>query len=148
MNHFSKKWRFSIFLSLSITVAVLVAAVMARRNQEAAAIIPHDMLAAADASVGLEIAKGCTACHSITKGAAHKLGPNLFGIVGARIADHPDYQYSSALKAKNNQLWTTDALYEWLRDPSEFAPGTKMSFVGILDPQDRMDLIAYLMTLK
>ena len=97
---------------------------------------------------GQQLAKSCGACHSFHEGEARKVGPNLFGIVGARIASRSDFPYSEAMLALRDRIWTTDELYEWLRDPSDYAPGTKMSYGGLADPQDRMDLIAYLMTLK
>ena len=107
-----------------------------------------DMLKAADPKVGEELAVGCAACHSFQKNGPAKVGPNLFNIVGAPIARRSDYAYSDSLLALQGKHWTPDELYDWIRDPSAYAPGTKMSFVGMLDPQDRMDLIAYLMTLK
>ena len=114
------------------------------------AIQSNDMLNVADIANGELIAKTCTACHSFEEGGPNKVGPNLFGIVGARVAQNDSFQYSEAFikLRQTQQIWTTDALYEWLRDPSGFAPGSKMSFGGLLDPQDRMDLIAYLITLR
>ena len=57
------------------------------------------------------------------------------------------FDYSAALKAKTGD-WTYDALYEWLKKPSAYAPGTKMSFAGLANPQQRADIIAYLHTLS
>lgn len=108
----------------------------------------NDMLAAADVKVGLEISKTCNACHTFNKGEADKTGPNLFGIYGAKHAHKKDFVFSDALLKMKDKTWTVDELYLWLRDPAAYAPGTKMSFSGLLDPQDRLDLIAYLMTLK
>src|SRR5688572_2505328 len=33
---------------------------------------------------------------------------------------------------------------EWLRSPRQFAPGTKMTFAGLSNPEERANLIAYL----
>lgn len=106
------------------------------------------MLQAADVKNGAEIAKACTACHSFKFGEPNKFGPNLFGIFGAKHAHDKEFAYSEALKKMNSQIWTVDNLYKWLKNPAAYAPGTKMSYGGLLDPQDRLDLIAYLMTLK
>ena len=38
---------------------------------------------AADVKKGKKVYRKCVACHSIKKGARHKIGPNLFGIVGS-----------------------------------------------------------------
>jgi cytochrome c len=35
---------------------------------------------------------------------------------------------------------------EWLAGPKRFAPGTKMSFAGLSDPQERANLIAFVNT--
>jgi len=119
-------------------------------NQDkVSAIIPNDLLSAADPAMGALTFKGCAACHSNVKDEPKKMvGPSLFGIVGAPIASREGYAYSEALLLHKGGIWTTDELYDWLRDPADYAPGTTMSFDGLLDPQDRMDLIAYLITLK
>ena len=108
----------------------------------------NDLLAVADIENGKAISQACTACHSIFEGERNIVGPNLFGIVGAKRARNKTYPYSDALLKMKDKTWTTDALYEWLGDPAEFAPGTKMPYNGLLDPQDRMDLIAYLISIN
>lgn len=108
----------------------------------------NDMLAAASVSNGHGLAQVCSTCHSFDKGGPNGVGPNLFGIVGAHPAAKAGYSYSSALQKKSGDLWTTDNLDRWLKVPGAYAPGTKMAFGGLLDPQDRADVIAYLMTLK
>lgn len=113
----------------------------------------NDLLSAADAKHGAVIAQSCTACHNFSDvgdSDEKKVGPSLEGIVGALTASKDGYRYSEALVSlkKFGHIWTTDALYEWLRDPSSYAPGTTMNYAGMLDPQDRMDIIAYLITLK
>jgi cytochrome c len=35
---------------------------------------------------------------------------------------------------------------KWLKSPRDFAPGTKMTFAGLGNPEDRANLIAYLNT--
>ena len=36
-------------------------------------------------------------------------------------------------------------LNQWLEKPQTYLPGTKMSFAGLKDAKDRVDLIGYLM---
>jgi cytochrome c len=108
----------------------------------------NHLIEAADVVSGQAISMACVACHSMVKTEPNKLGPNLFGIAGARIARKKKYVYSEALKKLSDKYWTIDNLDEWLKDPESFAPGNKMSLEGLSDPQDRMDLIAYLKTLK
>jgi cytochrome c len=140
-------------VSTALVLAVLIggtALVLAGRSPaglRSGAVKMNDMLAVADARAGEQYSKACAACHSFERGGPNKVGPNLFGIVGAPMASRAGFRYSEALLALKGEIWTTDALYDWLHDPSGFAPGTTMAIGGMLDPQDRMDLIAYLMTL-
>lgn len=109
----------------------------------------NDMLAVADAKRGAEIAQSCVICHSFQPVfVPGKTGPHLFGIVGRPMASVEGYAYSVALSELRGETWTTDNLYDWLHDPTSFAPGTTMAVEGMLDPQDRMDLIAYLITVR
>src|SRR3990167_6099323 len=50
---------------------------------------------------------------------------------------------SDAVKAAGF-TWDAEHLDKWLADPRGFMPGTKMTFAGLKNPQDRVDLIAYL----
>jgi cytochrome c len=102
------------------------------------------LLAAANIEKGAEVFKKCTSCHTLDKGGPNRIGPNLYGIVGAPKAAHPGYAYSSAMEKKGGE-WSIDDLNTYLYTPRDFVPGTKMSFVGIKDNQERADLILYLM---
>lgn len=105
-------------------------------------------LASADPERGKAdtLKQGCIACHSFNEGGKAGVGPNLYGIIGAPHAHMVGYEYSSALKGKQGP-WTYDELYQWLKNPRAYAPGTKMSYAGWADPQGRADIIAYLRTL-
>ena len=105
-------------------------------------------LAAADPKAGEADTKkqGCIACHSFNEGGKAGVGPNLYGVVGAPHGHMDGYTYSSALKAKTGP-WTFAALDEWLKKPAAYAPGTKMTFVGVANPKERADIINYLRTL-
>ena len=89
----------------------------------------------------------CGVCHSNTKGAASKIGPNLFGVVGRKSATFAGYMYSPAMM-KANLTWDVPTLQVYLMGPQKKVPGTKMGFPGFSDPQDEADVIAYLVTLK
>jgi cytochrome c len=107
------------------------------------------LLAAADPAKGEADTKklGCVACHTFVQGGKNGLGPNLYGVVGAPVAEVAGYSFSSALKAKTGK-WTFAMLNEWLTKPAAYAPGTKMTFAGIRDAAQRADVIAYLRTLS
>jgi len=40
--------------------------------------------------------------------------------------------------------WNPDTLFEYLENPKKYIPGTKMVFAGLKKPNERGDLIAYL----
>ena len=115
----------------------------------AAAIPLPVLLAKADPVAGQKstMQLGCIACHSFAEGGKNGLGPNLYNVVGHKQAEHEGYVYSAALKAKGGE-WDFEQLNAWLLKPATYAPGTKMSFAGIADPQVRANVIAYLDTLS
>ena len=99
---------------------------------------------AADAGRGAEVFRTCSACHTIGRGGADVDGPNLYGVVGAPVAERRSrYGYTQALRDAGG-TWTERRLGAWLTDPAAFAPGTAMRFPGLPDPQERADVIAYL----
>lgn len=105
-------------------------------------------MAKADVSAGQALVKKCTACHTFDKGGKDGVGPNQWGLVGSHFAHKEGYNYSSALMAMKDKKWGFQELSDFLASPKKYAPGNKMSFAGIKDPQERANLIAYLATLK
>lgn len=107
------------------------------------------LLASANAETGAGgfKAAGCVACHSVNEGGKAGVGPNLWGVVGAKQAAHEGYVYSAALTGKGGN-WTFDNLNTWLIKPAAYAPGTKMTYAGLPDDKKRADIIAYLRTLS
>lgn len=105
----------------------------------------NSLLAKADPAKGKALfAQQCAACHAIASGGPNGVGPDLYGIVGAKSFSQPGFTYSSAVQAKAGKVWTPDLLSQWLTDPQAYAPGTAMSYPGIKDAQTRADVIAYL----
>jgi cytochrome c len=100
-------------------------------------------LAKADVNKGAQVFNKCAACHNAANGGANQLGPNLWGVLGEPVGQGRGFAFSDAL-AKKGGTWSWDNLSQWLTSPRAFAPGTKMTFAGISNPQDRADVIAYL----
>jgi cytochrome c len=105
------------------------------------------LLASASVDKGKNVAKKCEACHTVEKGGANKIGPNLWGIVGRPVASHEGFAYSSAMKAKGGN-WDYESINAFVHAPSKVVPGTKMTFVGLDKVGDRADVIAYLRSLS
>jgi len=100
-------------------------------------------LAKADPAKGQQTFNKCMACHNADKGGANQLGPNLWDVLGEPIGQGKGFAFSDALSKKGG-TWNWDNLSQWLTSPRAFAPGTKMTFAGLGDPQDRANVIAFL----
>ena len=110
----------------------------------AAAVPIATLLATADVAKGEAIFKKCAACHTIAAGGANGIGPNLQGTLGKPLASHAGFAYSDALKVQPRQLdigkpWTNG----W-PNPKKYAPGNKMTFAGLGNPEERATVLLYI----
>ena len=102
------------------------------------------MLKTASAENGQSVFSQCRSCHTIDKGGRVLQGPNLWGVIGQKIAGNAGFpRYSAALKAKDG-TWTYEALAAYLNNPAASIPGNTMGFQGIRNNADLADLIAYM----
>ena len=102
------------------------------------------LLASADLAAGEASFKGkCATCHTINQGGATGIGPNLYAAVGKAHGHVPGFAYSDALKSVPGN-WDFEALNAWLTSPRKYAPGTKMTFAGLGNAEERANVIAYL----
>lgn len=103
------------------------------------------LLATGDAAAGEKVFAKCTACHTIDAGGANGIGPNLNAVMGKPIGSHvAGFAYSSAL-ADHGGDWSFENMDAWLKSPKAFAAGTKMSFAGLGKPEDRANVMLYLL---
>ena len=102
---------------------------------------------AQDAAAGAKAFSRCSACHAVTADKPSTLGPNLAGVVGRRAGSLNGYSYSPAMKTAG-YAWTADRIATFISNPRTALNGTKMYFAGVADAKTRLDLIAYLATLK
>jgi cytochrome c len=101
-------------------------------------------LQTADAGRGQAVFAKCAACHTINQGGANGLGPNLHGVMGEAVATgRGGFAFSDALRGHGG-TWDWETMSEWLRSPRTFAQGTRMTFAGLSDPQDRADIMVYM----
>lgn len=98
--------------------------------------------AAGNAQRGKELFLQCSACHSLIAG-KNGIGPSLHGLFGRKAGSVPGYDYSAAMK-KSNVVWNEETLDAYLTNPHKYIPGDKMPFMGLANPQQRQDVIAYL----
>ena len=85
----------------------------------------------------------CLPCHSAGEGAAIKLGPPLNGLDGRPAGTFANYPYSDAMKG-SGITWGEGVFKEYIANPLQKVPGTRMAFTGVKDPKEVGDLWAYL----
>lgn len=100
-----------------------------------------------NATAGKQVFARCAICHSDTKGAPNKIGPNLWGIVGRKAGAEPSFNYSAAMKTAGF-TWTEEKLEAYVQHPQQVVPGNRMPFAGLSSPKQAEDVVAYLDTLK
>jgi len=60
----------------------------------------------------------CKACHSFNQGGKHKVGPNLFAIVGSKAGSTDFKKYGKSLK-NANWVWDEKNLKAWVCDSKQ-----------------------------
>ena len=103
-------------------------------------------LAAGDATKGAKVFKKCKACHTAKKGGKHRVGPNLFGVVG-RKAGSTDFKKYKGLKG-SDFVWDEGALDKWLTNPKKFLSKRSSMVFKLKKAGDRTNVIAYLKSLQ
>ena len=98
---------------------------------------------AGDPAKGAEIFKICASCHTITPGGAAGVGPNLYGVMGKKHGHVAGFSYSPGMMAMAG-VWDWEAMDKWLTSPKKYLNGTKMSFAGLSNPEDRASVIRYI----
>ena len=85
----------------------------------------------------------CFPCHDAGPGAKVKLGPPLNGLEGRQAGTIPGFNYSEA--NKNSGITWSDATFpEYIKNPMQRMPGTRMAFAGVRDDKDIANLWAFL----
>jgi cytochrome c len=103
------------------------------------------LILAANVDDGKAVFRKCASCHTIEAGGKNGTGPNLHNMVGGTIGDHNGFKTSESLKAIGG-IWDYEKLDAYLENPKKLAPKGTMSFAGLKKPQERANVIKYLMS--
>ena len=103
----------------------------------------------ADVNAGKAVAAKCQSCHNLDSGGPNMTGPNLYGVLGRKPGSHPGFAYSSGMTdfGGKQPVWDFVHINDFITAPQKYIDGTKMTFVGLKQRQDRINVIAYLHTL-
>ncbi len=120
-----------------------------------AGIVPAALFFGAGSALAADAAEGefvfgdnCGICHSAEQGGGHKIGPNLFGVVGRTSGTSDGFANFSGAMQEAAIVWDAESLGTFVDSPAEMIPGTIMGFPGFSEPADRENLIAYLESLN
>lgn len=103
----------------------------------------EEVYASASAADGEGLWRQCASCHKLD--GTDGTGPHLNGVVGRPKHSVEGYSYSEGLASLEGD-WTPENISNFILNPKEYAPGTKMAYRGMDDVADRANLIAYLET--
>ena len=88
-------------------------------------------------------ANECAVCHSVTKGMAGMMGPNLSGVVGRKSGSLEGFNYSQAMRNKDIN-WQAENIAQLIAQPQAFVPGTYMPYMGLASADDRQAVVCFL----
>lgn len=110
------------------------------------ALAEEEAQAIGNAERGATVFKKCVGCHRVGPDAENRTGPHLNGVFDRKAGQVDGFAYSKGLKraAADGLVWDLEHLDAYLENPKALVSGTRMSFRGLKDPQDRHDVLAYL----
>mgnify|MGYP002620786861 CR=1 FL=1 len=86
----------------------------------------------------------CSGCHSLSADAPPMFGPHLEGIVGRTAGTVEGYEYTDPRLRAREFTWDEAYFDEWLADPRAKYPEMCLAFHGLMNPETRRALIAFL----
>lgn len=130
--------RFALLGAFSI---MLVGGVVSQAGAQSSPV-SSEKAVVGDGARGKTVFARCAACHDLNTGVT-RLGPSLKGVIGRTSGTSPNFNYSQALKDKA-VVWNAASLDQFLASPAKFAPGNRMAYPPMNNPQDRADLVAFI----
>lgn len=116
-------------------------------GEKAASADPNALDAAlAEAGEGL-FKKRCAACHDVTAG-KHKTGPSMQGVFGRPAGTTDGFRKYSKQIVGSGLTWDAETLDAFLEKPRDVIKGTRMSFGGLRDEEDRKAIIEFLKSIS
>lgn len=144
----------SIVTTIITTISIISMTIILAQTTSVSRALAVE-ISSGDAVTGERIFSRCKSCHTAEKDSAHKVGPNLFGVVGRKCGSTDFPRYSSGMKACAEQglTWDTAHLSQYIVDASKFLENlTGKKGQGMtpqkLDDKQLADVIAYLNKLK
>lgn len=105
-------------------------------------LLSASALADGDPARGERVFNRCKSCHELTR-ERNRNGPHLIGLFGRVSGAVDGFRYSEPMK-EAAIVWDDETLDGYLENPRSYMPGTRMTFAGLRNDQDRQDVIAYL----
>ncbi|MCP5074009.1 MAG: c-type cytochrome [Rhodobacteraceae bacterium] len=112
-------------------------------------------VSAQDVEAGKVLFKKCSLCHKIGDDAKNGPGPVLNSVIGRAAGTFAGFKYGKGMieASEKGLVWTEDLIADYITDPKKFLrtytgnqkAKAKMTF-KMKDPQQRLDVIAYLKT--
>jgi len=97
---------------------------------------------------GKRLAQACATCHDWSEKGADQIGPNLFGVLGRRIAGLERYAYSDcsetlAAEPRHLGYWSYRLFDDLLNNPQAFYGACGLEHPVVAAPEERLALAAY-----
>jgi len=127
---------------------VLVGCDTSESEQEIASTESSEPVQSEDARAvlsGEQLFTVCQACHNLSKGAPHKVGPNLYGLMGQPAASREGYVYSDAL-TESDIAWNKGLLMGWVLSAEAMVPNTWMAYHNHLSVENTERLVDYIIS--
>ncbi len=85
----------------------------------------------------------CVPCHTFQANAPHKMGPNLWGLVGKKAGEVENYTYTTHVLKESLIVWDDESLFAFLDNAKKKVRGTKC-LAMMKSEKDKNDVVAFI----